>query len=200
MQDLFADTPVQIDLKESRATLFRNILTPERSDSIFTSLIESTPWKQDKINFMGKVRPVPRLAAWYSKTLQSYVYSGIKVAAHPYTNLITELNNTVERATGFQFNSVLINLYRDGSDSVSWHADDEPSLGCSITIASLSFGVSRDFQLKRKDGQGKTITIVLENGSLLLMQHPTQRYWLHQIPKRQKIGDERINLTFRQLA
>jgi alkylated DNA repair dioxygenase AlkB len=200
MQDLFADTPVQIDLKESSAILFRNILTSERSDSIFTRLRKDTPWKQDKINFMGRVRPVPRLAAWYSKTLQSYFYSGIKVTAHPYTNLITELNNTVERATGFEFNSVLVNLYRDGNDSVSWHADDEPSLGRSITIASLSFGVSRDFQLKRKNGQGKIITVRLENGSLLLMQHPTQRYWLHQIPKRKKIGAERINLTFRQLV
>lgn len=200
MQDLFADTPVQIDLKESSAILFRNIFTPERSDSIFARLREGTPWKQDKINFMGKVRPVPRLAAWYSKTLQSYFYSGIKVAAHSYTNLITELNNIVEGATGSKFNSVLINLYRDGSDSVSWHADDEPSLGRSITIASLSFGVSRDFQLKRKDGKGNTITVELDDGSLLLMEHPTQRYWLHQIPKRKKIGDQRINLTFRQLV
>ena len=103
MQDLFADTPVQVDLKESSAILIRNILTPERSDSIFTSLRESTPWKQDKINFMGKVRPVPRLAAWYSKTLQSYFYSGLKVAAHSYTNLITELNNIVEGATAVSY-------------------------------------------------------------------------------------------------
>ena len=115
-------------------------------------------------------------------------------------NLITELNSLVESVTGFEFNSVLVNLYRDGNDSVSWHADDETSLGRSITIASLSFGVSRDFQLKRKDGKGNTITVELDDGSLLLMKHPTQRYWLHQIPKRQKIGDERINLTFRQLA
>ena len=200
MQDLFADTPIQINLKESSAILFRNIFTPERSDSIFTRLREGTPWKQDKINFMGQVRSVPRLAAWYSKTLRGYSYSGIKVAAHSYTNLITELNSLVESATGFEFNSVLVNLYRDGNDSVSWHADDEPSLGRSITIASLSFGVSRDFQLKRKDGKGNTITVELDDGSLLLMEHPTQRYWLHQIPKRQQIGDERINLTFRQLV
>jgi alkylated DNA repair dioxygenase AlkB len=200
MQDLFADTPIEIHLKESSAILFRNILTPERADLICRSLRAHTPWKQDKINYMGKVVPVPRLAAWYSKTLQSYFYSGIKVAAHPYTNLITELNNLVESATGCEFNSVLVNLYRDGNDSVSWHADDEPSLGRSITIGSLSFGESRDFQLKRKDGHGNTITIELDNGSLLLMKHPTQRFWLHQIPKRKNIGDQRINLTFRYLV
>jgi alkylated DNA repair dioxygenase AlkB len=162
--------------------------------------MEHTPWKQDEISFMGKVRPVPRLAAWYSKTMQSYFYSGIKVAAHPYTNLIAEINNLVEIATGNEFNSVLVNLYRDGNDSVSWHADDETSLGHSITIASLSLGASRDFQFKRKDGQDNSINIELDDGSLLLMRHPTQRYWFHQIPKRKRIRNQRINLTFRYLV
>lgn len=199
MQDLFGNTPIDICLDESQATLFKDFLDPQHGDAVLEKLQADTPWKQDKINFMGKVNPVPRLAAWYSKDKKSYFYSGIKVIANPYTTLITDLNDMAENLTGHIFNSVLVNLYRDGNDSVSWHADDEKSLGSTINIASLTLGVERDFQLKRKDGNSSTINIKLPHGSLLSMGNPTQQNWLHQIPKRKNVKNPRINLTFRYL-
>jgi alkylated DNA repair dioxygenase AlkB len=199
MNDLFVNIPTEISLGQSKAILYHDFLKPPQSDLALQELIKNTPWKQDEINFMGKITPVPRLAAWYSKELKNYFYSGIEIFANPYTDLIAKLNTMAEVITGYEFNSVLVNLYRNGTDSVSWHADDEPALGETINIASLTLGVARDFQLKRKDGAGKMVAMKLTHGSLLSMQHPTQQNWLHQIPKRKNIKRQRVNLTFRKL-
>ena len=148
---------------------------------------------------MGKVSPIPRLTYWYSRDSKPYKYSGIKVQPIPYTKLITDIAKKIEDKTNLNFNSVLLNYYRDGNDSVSWHADDEKSLGSQVNIASISIGAERDFQFKRKDGNGERQKITLTNGSLLVMHSPIQEFWLHQIPKRKKINEPRVNLTFRYI-
>jgi len=160
-------------------------------------LLISTPWTQETIKFKGNVHPVPRLTAWYSKIGRDYSYSGIRAKAEPYTPLLASINQKVETIANREFNSVLLNYYRNGHDCVSWHADDEKSLGPSVDIASMSLGVTRDFQLKKKDKKGKTLTVALPHGSLLIMEAPMQALWLHQIPRRKNVTEPRINLTFR---
>lgn len=199
MSDLFEDQPTSIPLVNGSATLHHDFINYVEADDIFNVLQKDTPWKQDTINFKGNISPIPRLAAWYSRTEKTYTYSGIEMLGNPYTVVLDILNTKVERLLGYSFNSVLLNYYRNGGDSVSWHADDEAELGDHIHIASVSLGATRTFQLKRKDGTGDTVAMNLTHGSLLSMEHPMQQYWLHQIPKRKNILQPRINLTFRYL-
>lgn len=144
----------------------------------------------------GKQINVPRLTAWFGSGC--YTYSGIQMQPHCWTELLLQIKDQVEAITGGSFNSVLLNLYRNGNDSVSWHCDDEPELGENPTIASLSFGATRSFQLKHKFTK-QTIKLDLSHGSLLLMQDETQTHWLHCVPKTKKPTAARINLTFRYL-
>jgi alkylated DNA repair dioxygenase AlkB len=106
----------------------------------------------------------------------------------------------VERAAESTFNSVLGNLYRDGRDSMGFHADNEKELGRDPVIASLSLGATRRFQLrhaKRKDVAG--LDLALASGSLLIMRGATQHHFRHGVPKEKAPTGERINLTFRRI-
>jgi alkylated DNA repair dioxygenase AlkB len=119
---------------------------------------------------------------------------------HKWNNDLLIIKEKIEKIAKVNFNSVLLNLYRNGADSVAWHADDEPELGINPVIASVSFGETRIFQFKHQENQALKSQIALENGSLLLMQDTTQHKWLHQIPKTTKILKPRINLTFRIIS
>ena len=94
------------------------------------------------------------------------------------------------------FNSVLINLYRNGQDSMGWHSDNETVLGKEPVIASLSLGGTRRFQLKHRRS-GELVSLDLPHGSCLIMQGRCQADWRHQVPKTRKQVAPRINLTFR---
>ena len=196
--DLFSDGKPEPDLPPG-ADFYPNFLDKDQADFLFEHLINNVPWNQEEINFMGNIHPVPRLTYWYSKENKEYVYSGIKVLPVPYTKVIQRLSDRVEEKSGYKFNSVLLNQYRDGNDKVAWHADDEKSLGDIINIASVSVGAERDFQFKSKHNSEEKKEIELTHGSLLVMHDPLQKNWLHQIPVRKKVNKPRINLTFRYI-
>jgi alkylated DNA repair dioxygenase AlkB len=151
----------------------------------------------------GREVTAPRLTAWFGDPHASYVYSGVRHDPVPWTPTLADLRARVERATEHAFNSVLLNFYRDGEDSVSWHSDDEPELGAQPVIASLSLGATRVFQLKHKRRADLArVDIELSHGSLLLMSGNCQSHWKHQIPKRRgrTRPGPRINLTFRRVG
>ena len=199
--DLFSSNQETFQIDGCEIELDRSFLSLETAKSYFDILNNETPWQQEHINFMGKVSPIPRLTYWYSKENKEYTYAGIKVKPVPYTELISKLNTLIQEKTGYEFNSVLLNLYRDGNDTVAWHADDEKGLGEYVNIASLSLGAERVFQVRPKDknslGESPITNIELNSGSLVVMHHPTQQKTLHQIPRRNNIDHPRINLTFR---
>ena len=118
---------------------------------------------------------------------------------HPilFTPTLFEIKSKIEKQINLNFTSCLLNLYRDGNDSNGWHADNEKELGLNPTIASVSFGAERIFQMKHRNSKKEKVKINLTNGSLLVMKGRTQHHWLHQIPKTKKEVGERINLTFR---
>jgi len=157
-------------------------------------------WNRETISMYGNTYPVPRDTAWLSKDGLSYTYSGIKMSPDPYPEFVREIQNRIETIEDFEFNSVLLNRYNDGSDKVAWHADDEKELSEIVNIASASFGDSRVFQLRKKPHAKKEKEINLEHGSLLIMKDPLQRNWEHQIPKTAKKVGPRINLTFRKIV
>lgn len=167
-------------------------------DSIYfyRKLENDIKWETKTLNFSGKEVQIPRLTAWYGDA--PYTYSGLRLEPNAWTPTLLSLKSAVEERVVHPFNSVLLNLYRDGQDSVSWHSDDEKELGKNPVIASVSFGASRDFKLKHKY-QDYNDSISLTSGSLLVMRGETQHYWQHSIPKTSKKVEPRINLTFRTI-
>lgn len=168
-------------------------LTPEQ---VMQRLLDETPWRAEHITVYGKTYLQPRLTAWHGET--SYSYSGMTLHPLPFTPLQLLLKQAVEQATGRQFNSVLLNYYRDQRDSMGFHADDEKELGPHPAIASLSFGAARTFILKHRR-QPRQLKLALGDGSLLLMAGALQSHWLHGINKESKPCGPRINLTFRYI-
>ena len=166
-----------------------------------SQLIEEIEWSQDKIKMFGKVTPLPRLTAWYGDPNIFYTYSGIKNTPLPWTQLLLDLKKSVEQECKQEFNSVLLNYYRDGKDHMGWHSDNESELGEDPTIASLSFGSERKFQLKHKTDKGiEVVSVNIESGSLLVMKNGIQTHWNHRITKTSKPIGPRINLTFRNIS
>ena len=153
-------------------------------------------WRSDKIKIFGKEYDQARMVAWYGEPNICYKYSGIEMITRPWTPELLEIKKNLENFLNVEFNSVLINLYRDGEDYMGWHSDDEKELGDRPIIASLSLGVPRDFIFKHKV-TGEKISLNLKNGDLLVMKGETQKYWKHALPKRLKIKQARLNLTFR---
>ena len=176
--------------------LYPNALPPAAADRLFTLLQATIDWRQEIATVMGRRIPIPRLTAWHGAA--GYVYSGIRLTPAPWTPPLLELKALAERLAGQSFNSVLLNLYRDGRDSVSWHADNEPGLGRDPVIASLSLGAVRRFQLKHRR-LPERLTLDLPHGSCLIMAGATQHHWLHQLPKTKAPVGPRINLTFRRM-
>lgn len=170
------------------------------ADALLDRLKSEVNWKQDQITLFGRTHPLPRLTCWVGDPGCSYTYSGVANAIKPWTPLLQELRERVQAAAGCHFNSLLLNLYRDGHDKLDWHADDEPELVPAAPIASLSFGAARSFRLKPKVSAahpGGPLVYELGHGDLLVMDPPTQEHWLHQVPARLRVKAERINLTFR---
>ncbi|CAH0536313.1 alpha-ketoglutarate-dependent dioxygenase AlkB family protein [Vibrio marisflavi] len=164
------------------------------ASELFEKLKREITFEQKSINIFGKQRIQPRLHAWHGDA--SYSYSGLTLSPHPWTETLLTLKSICEASSGQAFNSVLINLYRNGDDSMGWHSDNEPELGKDPTIASISLGETRTFHLKHIHSKEK-IKMELNNGSLLVMAGSTQHYWQHSLPKTRQTKQERINLTFR---
>lgn len=182
--------------RDGEALLFEHALRACDADRLLEDLSASIAWRQEIATIMGRRVPIPRLTAWHGEA--GYVYSGIAMAPVAWTPPLLELKRCAEAHAGQAFNSVLLNLYRDGRDSVSWHADNEPGLGRNPVIASISLGATRCFQLKHRSS-GERIAIDLSHGSCLIMAGATQHHWLHQLPKIARPVGPRINLTFRSM-
>ncbi len=171
-------------------------LSASEASQLLQGLIAHIPWRQDQIRIAGVQRLVPRLQCWMGDA--GYGYSGLRLQREPWHELVSPLKDRIEELTGAQFNSVLLNYYRNGQDSVAWHADDEPELGRNPLIASLSLGAERPFELRPKPGcPGGKCRLRLRNGSLLLLGDTLQQHWMHQLPKQPGLDEPRVNLTFR---
>lgn len=173
------------------------IFSKTESNLLFTTLQESIPWKQEPIMMFGKQIMQPRLQAWYGDKL--YKYSGLMMTPLPWTEELLMIKKRIEEASGIEFNSALVNLYRDGKDSMGWHRDNEKELGKDPVIASVSLGSERTFHLRHKENKSLKHGLRLQHGSLLLMKGSTQHFWEHSIPKTKEEIGPRINLTFRML-
>lgn len=185
-------------MPDATVTYFPGVFSREESDHYLQTLTASIAWRQESIQLFSKEIPQPRLTAWYGDEGAVYTYSNLTNHPLPWTPELLAIKQRCEEIAHANFNSVLLNYYRDGRDSMGWHQDNEPELGEHPVIASVNFGATRRFQLRHKKRKDlDTITIELEHGSLLLMQGTTQKFWKHQVPKTAQEVGARINLTFR---
>ena len=173
-------------------------LDDEQANVMHQHLLDELDWQAESIRIAGRFVPVPRLVAWYGTDGIVYTYSGTRHVAHGWQPLLLELREQVQAQSGYRFNSVLANQYRDGRDSMGWHADKEAELGMNPCIASLSFGATRRFLLRHNRNK-EIIELNLENGSLLLMAGSLQHHWQHSVPKTSIAKGNRVNLTFRHI-
>ncbi|MCB7480912.1 alpha-ketoglutarate-dependent dioxygenase AlkB family protein [Christiangramia sediminis] len=189
-----------INLQDAELEYFPNFLNEQEADATYEFLMEWSTWKQDKIKLFGKDILQPRLTTLFGEKGKTYKYSGLEMSPISFPDELNELKIKVEKKiSGIKFNVCLANLYRDGNDSMGWHADDEKELGVKPVIASVSLGAERIFHLKHKKDPTVRHKIRLQHGSLLIMKGKTQEFWKHQLPKTKKIVSPRINLTFRKI-
>ncbi len=183
-------------LLDFKAGLFNST----ESSRLFQQLKKNIQWKQETLFLYGKRILTPRLTAWYGDEGIAYRYSGVTFISSPWTATLMEIKSKAEAFSGRRFNSVLLNLYRDGNDSMSWHSDDEKELGLNPVIASVNFGQERRFDLRKKEDPKEKHAIMLTDGSILVMKGDIQHKWQHQIAKSMKAKGTRINLTFRLIS
>jgi alkylated DNA repair dioxygenase AlkB len=193
-------TPVRPDLPDADIAYWPLFFGGGDRERLLDEVVATTAWRQDSITMYGKPAPIPRLQAWYGDPGRTYTYSGIEMAPQPWTPALLEIKAAIEPVAGVTFNSVLCNRYRDGSDGVAWHSDDEPELGVNPVIASVSFGAVRPFRFRHRFDPDLVHEIDLASGSLLVMRASTQACWKHQIPKTTRSVAERVNLTFRVIV
>lgn len=180
--------------------IYKSFICEENCVSLFNILKSETEWVQNDIVIFGKKHKIPRLNEWYGSVNMNY--SNINFESKPLTKTLDKIRKKIEQETSSCYNSVLMNLYRNGNDSMGWHSDDENIYNPQAPIASLSLGGSRWMKFKKKTKKGlgkKTLKLRLNTGDLILMKHPTQEMLKHSIPKSATDIEERINLTFRSV-
>lgn len=202
MSSLFNDIPApSLNLlpQDGIVNYYGKILNAKEAVFYFQTLLDTIDWQNDKAIIFGKEIITKRKVAWYGDKNFSYTYSKIEKFALPWTKELLELKTLVEKISGENFNSCLLNLYHNGEEGMAWHSDAEKDLKKNGAIASLSLGAERKFSFKHKTN-GYTKSLRLENGSLLVMKGQTQSHWLHSLPKEKKVNTPRINLTFRSIV
>lgn len=184
---------------DGSAVLHEEALPAGRASEVFEELLAMNPWESHDLVVFGAKHREPRLSTWHALGDLPYTYSGLTRQPLPFTPLLDELRAHCEEIASARFNAVLVNLYRDGSDGVGWHADDEPENGAEPVIASVSLGATRRFDLRHRES-GTTVKAELEHGSVVVMSGLSQQCWVHQIAKTKTPVGPRINLTFRLVA
>lgn len=176
-----------------------DFLSKAKADRLYNKFFSDIPWQKYKIKIFGKTYDQPRLTSFHSIGNKKYNYSQIGIKNNIMTQDLKNLLSQIHDKTNYRFNSVLLNLYRDGMDSNGWHSDNEAELGDDPKIASITLGQERFFHIKHKKIKELKYKILLKHGSLLIMGEKSQTDWVHQIPKTRKKINARINLTYRYI-
>ena len=185
--------------KDGTVHYYGKIFTEEQSEIYYVKLLKEINWQHDVVKFFGKEIITKRKVAFLGDEGISYKYSGKTKIAEKWLKFILEIKSTVEQISGEKFNACLLNYYHNGSEAMSWHSDNEKEILKHSAIASVSFGAERKFGFKHNFSK-EEISLMLENGSLLIMKDETQIYWKHKLYTNAKIIEPRINLTFRTIV
>ena len=196
---------IELQLPGADLRIAPDFMSRQEADGLLHAISAEVPWQRHRIRLYGRELDSPRLSCWMGEPEAVYTYSRTRFEPLPWTPTVWALKSRIEAACGARFNSVLANLYRDGADSMGWHADDEPELGPEPLIASLSLGAERRFCLRERPVRGakasavapQRLALPLPHGSLLRMAGATQARYQHALPKSTRALGPRLNLTFR---
>jgi alkylated DNA repair dioxygenase AlkB len=177
---------------------YEKIIADEEVIELYESLLNNIQWENERVIMFGKEIITKRKVAFYSDPSISYRYASKTKIGLPWTSTLIIIKNRVESITKESYNACLLNLYHNGEESMGWHSDNEKEIIANSSIASLSLGAKRKFSFKHKISK-ETVSIELENGSLLEMKGSVQAHWWHALIKSKKVTDARVNLTFRQM-
>jgi len=184
--------------KDGIAVYYGCILNEQSLPTIYKELLNNIAWQQDQIVMFGKAITTKRKVAFYADNHIDYNYSSVKKKGLSWTPELLKIKGLIESHTGAKYNACLLNLYHTGEEGMGWHSDDEKEIVVNSSIASLSIGAERKFAFKHKATK-ETLSVMLEDGSLLEMKGSIQQNWWHSLPKTKKVSVPRINLTFRQM-
>ncbi|ULQ54684.1 alpha-ketoglutarate-dependent dioxygenase AlkB family protein [Flavihumibacter fluvii] len=184
--------------KDGMVNYFGKLFSIAEANHYLDCLLKTIAWENDQAIIFGKLIITKRKVAWYGDTDFEYTYSNTTKRALPWTRELLELKAIIEKMTGEQYNSCLLNLYHSGEEGMAWHSDDEKDLKKDGAIGSLSFGAERKFAFRHKQDK-TTVPVILEHGSLLVMKGTTQTHWLHRLPPTKLVTKPRVNLTFRTI-
>lgn len=176
---------------------FPGAISSERSEDYFNQLFAEIKWRQEPVKIFGKEVMQPRLTSWYGD--KPYTYSGITMQPNRWVHPLPEIKSIIEKISGSESSSALLNLYRDGNDGMGWHRDNEKSLGAMPVIASVSLGAARTFKVRDYKTKKPVISLELQPGSVVVMKGEMQQVWEHSVPKTAKVCGARINITFRNI-
>ena len=197
--NLFSNEKTNLIPKDGTLNYYGSIFSVVDATNYFDALLNTIDWKNDEIILFGKKIVTKRKVAWYGDSGIEYTYSNTTKKALSWTKELREIKLLIEEQIGSTFNSCLLNLYHSGEEGMGWHSDDEKELEKNGTIASVSFGAERKFSFKHKKDQ-TTFSILLENGSLLVMKDEIQLFWQHKLAPTKMVKSARINLTFRSIV
>lgn len=186
--------------------------------TLFAQLEKEIDWQCHKDALADEtVVEQPRCIA-YQATNASFVYTypGITkplVPSGQFSAAVDLIRLKVQQLLGnrVKFNSAHLNLYRDGGDHLSWHTDEDVALyGDEPCIASVSFGATRNFVMRRMvgkpyqwqplDASPNMVSFPLAEGDVLVMMARTQKHWEHCLQKSKDAQQPRINITFRRVV
>ncbi|MFM1550137.1 MAG: alpha-ketoglutarate-dependent dioxygenase AlkB family protein [Lentisphaeria bacterium] len=193
--------PMTIPVIDGDVVFDAGFFSDSEADRLLTALLSSLLWEQHRVRVYGRTHPAPRLSAWHGDEGLRYTYSGLTLEAQPWTPELQDIRSQIEAAAGTSFNTVLLNQYRNGKDSMGWHSDDEPELGTNPVIASVSFGDARRFIMRHRTRDDiDRVELALGHGSVLIMRGATQHNWQHHVPRTARSVGTRVNLTFRLVS
>jgi alkylated DNA repair dioxygenase AlkB len=182
----------------SRVTYVPRYLAATEADRLLAWMLTKSPWQAEAPMVFGKAYEVRRRTCSYGSAGLTYRYSGLDRVALPWPDELQPHLDGLRLAFAAPFNFALCNLYVDGDAYLGRHSDDERDIVRDSPIVGLSLGASRDFVLYQRGG-GPVATVALEHGSVVAMLGSTQRHLQHAVPKRKRVREPRINLTFRVL-
>lgn len=198
--DLFNENTINNILPHNgEVNYYGPIMSAHKAQDYYHRLMDGIKWENDQAMIFGKLIITKRKVAWYGSKPFSYTYSKVTKTALPWTDDLLELKQLAEDKSGETYNSCLLNLYHSGEEGMAWHSDGEKDLKKNGAIASMSFGADRKFAFKHKESK-KTVSLILEKGSLLVMKGATQTNWLHRLPPTKRVKNPRVNLTFRTIV
>jgi alkylated DNA repair dioxygenase AlkB len=178
---------VLADDERGRIVYCPRVVNGEESDAWFRELRSGVAWRAQRRTMYEREVEVPRLIASFR----------LDAVRESLPAAIRDGARRVFDRLGVPFNSVGLNLYRDGRDSVAPHNDHLDELVAGLPIALLSLGATRRMTLRTKQPPAKTIHIDLEAGSLLVMSYATQLHYTHGVPKTAAPAGARISMAFR---